>query len=180
MILSWMFSRKMAGQGVLAGLVWISYGWGTVGAAEVVGSASGVVQAGHASKVSGKGGESGTGKAGEPRVELERLDARSKRSVIRANGNAFGAKSWYVPPPQPVVKPAPPPPPSAPPVPFVFLGTYEQSARKVIMLVKGDQVYTVSVGDTIDNTYRIDKMEMGAVEITYLPLDIKQSINTGN
>ena len=116
----------------------------------------------------------------EPRVELERLDQAAKQNTGKGNvGNAFGATSWYVPPPPPPpVKPAPPPPPSAPPMPFTYLGLYEGAVGKVIMLVKGDHVYTVSVGDVIENTYRIDSVEQGMVELTYLPLSIKQSINS--
>lgn len=118
----------------------------------------------------------------ESRIELERLHPQKKQQITkRNNGNAFGSTSWYVPPPPPPpAKPAPPPEPTAPPVPFTFLGLYEESPKTVVMLVKGDQVFTVSVGDVIENTYRIEHVERGSVEITYLPLNIKQSINTGN
>lgn len=115
-----------------------------------------------------------------PRVELERLDQAAQQKTGKGDvGNAFGATSWYVPPPPPPpVKPAPPPPPSAPPMPFTYLGLYEGAVGKVIMLVKGDHVYTVSAGDVIENTYRVDSAEQGMVELTYLPLNIKQSINS--
>ena len=121
----------------------------------------------------------------ESRVELERLgQAALQPDVEEGVGNVFGATSWYVPPPPPPpappVKPPPPPKPTAPPMPFTFLGLYEEAPGKVIMLVKGDRVYTVSVGDVIENTYRVDRVEHGMVEMTYLPLNIKQSLNTGN
>lgn len=118
----------------------------------------------------------------ETRVELERMD----QAVLQKNGeeeigNVFGVTSWYVPPPPPPpVKPPPPPKPTAPPMPFSYLGLYEDAPGKVVMLVKGDRVYTVSVGDVIENTYRVDRVDHGMVEMTYLPLNIKQSINTGN
>lgn len=115
----------------------------------------------------------------EPRVELERLDQAAQQKTGKDSvGNAFGATSWYVPPPPP--PPVKPPPPSAPPMPFTFLGLYEGAVGQVIMLVKGDHVYTVSVGDVIENTYRVDRVEPSVVELIYLPLNIKQSINTGN
>lgn len=120
--------------------------------------------------------------AEETRVELERLEkAAPPKNGKKKVGNAFGSTSWYVPPPPPPPpKPLPPPPPAAPPMPFTYLGLYEAGSGKVIMLVKGDQVYTVSVGDVIDNTYRIERVGDGMVELTYLPLNIKQSISTGN
>jgi len=118
----------------------------------------------------------------ETRIELERLNPPVKQHASKGkNSNAFGSTSWYVPPPPPPPPPpAPPPVPTAPPVPFKYLGLYEEGKKSVIMLVRGDQVFTVSVGDVIENTYRIDQIVQGSIEITYMPLNIKQSINTGN
>lgn len=122
--------------------------------------------------------------AEEPRVGLERQgQAGASKNTNRKEkvGNAFGATSWYVPPPPPPPpKPLPPPPPTAPPLPFSYLGLYQGAPGLVIMLVRGGLIYTVAVGDVIDNTYRIDAVEHGKVEITYLPLNIKQFISTGN
>lgn len=118
----------------------------------------------------------------ESHVELEQqTQATLKRDKEEEIGNVFGATSWYVPPPPPPpVKPPPPPKPTAPPMPFTYLGLYEEAPGKVIMLIKGDRIYTVSVGDVIENTYRVERVEQGVVEMTYLPLNIKQSISTGN
>ena len=116
-----------------------------------------------------------------PRVELERLQLQKGPAETNpATSNAFKAVSWYVPPPPPPPpKPLPPPPPTAPPMPFSFMGRYEDGQRLIILLVKGDRVYTVSVGDVIDNTYRVDRLAVGQLELTYLPLNIKQTISTG-
>jgi len=116
----------------------------------------------------------------ESRVEIERLDQIALQPEGEEKiGNAFGSTSWYVPPPSPPpVKPAPPPKPTAPPLPFSYLGRYEDSAL-VIMLVKGDRLYTVTEGDVIENTYRVERVTAGMVELTYLPLNIRQSISTG-
>jgi hypothetical protein len=117
----------------------------------------------------------------ESRVEFERLDPEALQQNKGGKiGNVFGSTSWYVPPPPPPQVILPPPVPTAPPMPFTYLGLYDGARGKVIMLVKGDQVYTVSVGDVIENTYRVDRVENGIVDLTYLPLNIKQSITTGN
>jgi hypothetical protein len=118
------------------------------------------------------------------RVELERLQAQAAPAETEpAAGNAFAAMSWYVPPPPPPPppppKPLPPPAPTAPPMPFSFLGLYEEGARRVILLVRGDLIYTVSEGDVIDNTYRVERLSAGQLVLTYLPLNIKQTIGTG-
>jgi hypothetical protein len=95
--------------------------------------------------------------------------------------NVFAAKSWYVaPPPPPPPKPRPPPPPTAPPLPFTFLGKYQESpGHLVIFLVKGDKVYTVIAGDVIDGTYRVDGIKGDVLALTYLPLNITQTLDTG-
>lgn len=95
--------------------------------------------------------------------------------------NAFATKSWYVqPPPPPPPKPVPPPKPTAPPLPFAFVGRYENpGAPAIILLLLGDRLYTVTEGDSIDGIYRVDRVEKGRVELTYLPLKQKQVLQTG-
>jgi hypothetical protein len=96
--------------------------------------------------------------------------------------DAFATRTWYVPPPPPPpVALAPPPKPVAPPLPFSYMGRYDEPEKPtVIMLVKGDRLYTVAVGDSIDGTYRVERVEDGVVEMTYLPLQEKQQLATGN
>lgn len=70
--------------------------------------------------------------------------------------------------------------PVAPPMPFRFLGRYGDADSHIVMLVKGEQLYLVSVGDTIDDAYRVDQVSATMVELTYLPLKLKQSLSTGD
>jgi len=115
------------------------------------------------------------------RLELERL--RPAAPAGQDIDNVFVSTSWYVPPPPPPppppVKPSPPPPPSPPPLPFGYLGRYQDGDRLIVMLTKGDRVYTVSVGTVIENTYRVERWQDGLLELTYLPLGMKQTIGTG-
>lgn len=96
--------------------------------------------------------------------------------------DAFATRTWYVPPPPPPpVAAAPPPKPTAPPLPFAYMGSYDDAeSPTVIMLVRSDRLYTVSEGDLIDGTYRIDGVRNGVIEMTYLPLQEKQQLPTGN
>ncbi len=123
-------------------------------------------------------------------VELERLDRSGlQQEKNRGVGDAFNATSWHVQPPPPRFVPAPPPPPplppqaapapTAPPLPFTYMGRYSDTESRFIILTKGDRVYTVAVGDVIENTYRVEKITAGMVNLTYLPLNIEQSLRTG-
>lgn len=115
------------------------------------------------------------------RIELERLKLVKEEAVAHPEiGNVFAASSWYVPPPPPKPLPPPPPPkPTAPPLPFTYLGSYDDALSQIVILARGDRVYTVAEGDLIDSIYRVDSVKAGMVQFTYLPLKIRQSIMTG-
>ena len=111
--------------------------------------------------------------------------AQLRREVSAAEpGNAFASKSWYVPPPPPPPAPPPkllpPPAPKAPPLPFTYLGKFQDAAKPVIFLVRGDRILTVSAGDVIEGTYRVDGIVGATLGMTYLPLNIKQTLDVGN
>ncbi|MFZ3018020.1 MAG: hypothetical protein WA056_06150 [Gallionella sp.] len=114
-------------------------------------------------------------------VELERLARQQAEPEVSADaGNVFAATSWYVPPPPPPPPPpAPPPVPTAPPMPFTYIGRYEDAPTRLTILIKGERMYTVAEGDVIDDTYRVERVAPGVVELTYLPLNIKQTLSTG-
>lgn len=117
-------------------------------------------------------------------IELERLQRQdAPADADKVASNSFGAMTWHVPPPppppRPQSKPVSPPPPTAPPMPFSFMGRYEEGGGRIILLVRGDRIYAVSEGDVIDNTYRVERLAGGQLELTYLPLDIKQTISAG-
>jgi hypothetical protein len=101
-----------------------------------------------------------------------------------AAASLFSPHSWYVapppPPPAPVVY-TPPPPPTAPPLPFAFMGSFRtDSGSAIYYLTAGDKVYDVKVGDTLDNTYSVDGVKSGQLQLTYMPLKIQQSLAVGD
>ncbi|WP_026076188.1 hypothetical protein [Noviherbaspirillum massiliense] len=107
-------------------------------------------------------------------IQLERLRRRDTGSNVR---EIFTAKSWYVPPPPP--KPAAELPPSAPPLPFVYIGKMVEEEKVTVFLSKQDRNYTVKEGDVIDGTYRISSIKGTLMELTYIPLDIRQTMQIG-
>jgi len=99
----------------------------------------------------------------------------------------FKSTSWYTPPPAPPAPPVSstpvvvaPPAPVAPPLPFAVMGSYSRPGdSKVYFLTRGDRVFDVRVGDTIDNTYSVDREAGGQLQFTYKPLGIQQSLPLG-
>lgn len=96
----------------------------------------------------------------------------------------FAAKSWAPPPPRIVIAPPPPPPPpaapSAPPMPYKFMGKMDDASSLKAFLNRGDRVYVVSVGEVVDNTYRIESIKAGQMTMTYLPLNVSQTLSVGS
>jgi hypothetical protein len=122
-------------------------------------------------------------------VELDRLARlESQHKDPNKVGDAFNTSSWdepvktshFVMPSLPAVQAASAVVvPVAPPMPFSYLGRYGDTASRTVVLAKGDRVYTVAVGEIIENTYRVEKFTYGAVNLTYLPLNIEQHLPTG-
>lgn len=105
------------------------------------------------------------------------------RSIPKASGVLFSNLSWLPPPPPPPPPaPAPPPPkpvaPVAPPMPFTFVGMLERGAAKpAAFLAKGEALLVVSAGDILDNsTYRVDVLNANEIVMTYLPMNIQQTL----
>jgi hypothetical protein len=117
----------------------------------------------------------------------------SKQDGSRSKGKSKKAGSHSAPPPpspvivevvpaEPVV--VEPPPPvviPTPPFPFKFAGVQRQlSGQTIYFLIKDNKLYTVEVGQILDSVYSIDGEEGGQLNVTYLPLDRKQTISMGS
>jgi hypothetical protein len=120
------------------------------------------------------------------KVGMMNASLRLAERIVKdtAAGALFAAQSWYVaPPPPPPSAPAsnqPPPAPTAPPLPFVFMGSYKsEDGGSTYFLTAGDRVYDVKVGDNLDNTYSVDSVKSGQMLLTYMPLKIQQSLSVG-
>lgn len=85
------------------------------------------------------------------------------------------ARAWTPPPPRPTA----PPPAVAPALPFAFIGKMDDAERLRVFLTRGDKIYTVTVGDVIDGTYRVERIAGSEMVLTYLPLNLKQTLSVG-
>jgi hypothetical protein len=119
-----------------------------------------------------------------PSLDSSLSASNRTRSIPNSKGDPFASLSWLPPPPPPPPAPAPAPPPKpaepvTPPLPFTFVGMLERGAAKPeAFLAKGDVLLVVSVGDMLDNnTYRVDSMTSNEVVMTYLPMNIQQTLS---
>jgi hypothetical protein len=148
------------------------------------------VSAASAATASGSSPADAAAKA-EAAIELPAFIAERSRAIPRSDGDPFVSLSWLpAPPPAPApppqqaavsAAPAPPPPapaPVAPPLPFAFLGMIESGTPKpAAFLSRGEALFVVSVGDKVDNnTYQVNAITANEVVLTYLPLNIRQTL----
>ena len=122
-----------------------------------------------------------------PHPHLPAAVARAQPSPAAPNGfqarfadagrDLFPSQTWYIPPPPP--KPAPPPPPQAPPLPFRFLGLWEESGQTAVFVSDGPRDLVLKAGDTVDGRYKVDAIGHGLVRLVYLPLNQTQTLSYG-
>lgn len=110
-------------------------------------------------------------------LALEKLQRTRPDETGSKVEDVFQAKSWYVPPPPP--KPVPPPPPAPPPLPFTYMGKLLEEDKVTIFLSKQDRHFAVKAGDTLDGAYRVESVNAQQVVLTYLPLNMQQTLNLG-
>ena len=121
---------------------------------------------------------SGTGNAAAPegspgRASSEALQLPDRGGLSRSRGELFGA------PPQPKAAPAAPvlvQAPVAPPLPYRFAGKVRKGGEEEVLVTKGDIVFSIKVGDTLDGTYRVESIGPDRIELLYLPLGTREHI----
>lgn len=115
--------------------------------------------------------------------EQSQRDIRFDLSVIKRpvpdnvqTSGLFQSKTWYTPPPQQPASSLPPPPPSAPSLPFTFIGRMIDGNDTILFLSKNGRQYTVKANDVLDDAYRVDKITDNNAVLTYLPMNIQQTL----
>ncbi len=125
----------------------------------------------------------GASGSAEQEPSAMRFDLASiKRPIPKKvrNSSLFESRSWYTPPPAPVVPVqtyVPPPEPTAPSLPFTFIGRMVDGKVTILFLSKGDNRYTVKEKDVLDETYRVDKISESEAMLTHLPTDTQQTLS---
>lgn len=92
-------------------------------------------------------------------------------------GDLFPQQSWLPPPPLP--PPTVQQTPTAPPLPFTFGGRYTEGNNITVFLMERNQMHKVKQGDTINGSYRVEKIEQAFISFTYLPMNTSHILPTG-
>jgi hypothetical protein len=131
-------------------------------------------------------------------VRAAGAEARPAPTLHAANGgqgdipepsaDPFAPRGWKAPPaPVPAIPkslaapviagPVPPPAPAGPPpLPFRFAGRLNDGGQQVVYLSRGDQVFVVRNGETLDATYKVLAVEAQRMEFEYLPTGARQTL----
>lgn len=64
----------------------------------------------------------------------------------------------------------------APPMPFTFAGRFTSGNEISVFLTMGDRNLVVHEGDTIDSTYRVERIDNQSITLNYLPLNQRQTM----
>ena len=122
------------------------------------------------------GGENETDEAPEIVAAVERPAIRSAQPESVASSSErmgesttdlFAPHDWNPPPPPVEIKPAKP---EAPPLPYRYLGRWEENGALTMILGHGDQSIPVRSGQILDGQWRIDNISARRIDFTFLPL----------
>jgi hypothetical protein len=107
------------------------------------------------------------------------LAALPKRDTMgKPEGELFGPRSWapVAPPVQQRRVVEAPAKPTAPPIPYKVAGVVNAEDGTRVVLAKGDRVYELSVGQTLEEGFRLESISPHALEFVYVPLGERQEM----
>ena len=114
----------------------------------------------------------------QPQADASRgLQLPERAGLSRARGELFGAPP---PPPRQIEAAAKAEAPVAPPMPYRFAGKVRQGAEEQVLVSKGDVVFPIKEGETLDGTYRVLSIGADRIELLYLPLNTRDSITVNS
>jgi len=102
------------------------------------------------------------------------LPERSQLGELRTP--LFASRSWQPPAPKISTAPHVPPVPTAPPMPYRYAGKLVLGGRQSVLLAKGDLLFPVNEGETLDGAYRVESVDEAEVTLMYLPLAREERI----
>lgn len=114
-----------------------------------------------------------------------------QRKLNPKAGELFASTNWTPKPPpidleeqaaraEEAKKAFVPPPPTAPPVPFKYAGKAISDNQTWVFLSQAKDNHIAKIGGKITDQYRLDAITEESISLTYLPLNIKQTLTINN
>lgn len=133
-------------------------------------------------------------KTQEGNAEYLDVSKLGQRSFNSAAGELFVSTNWAPKKPkitaeeQAAAKEAelaraaaiPPPAPTAPPLQFKYAGKAISGSDTWVFLSQPGENFIAKIGGKINDQYRLDTITDNEVKVTYLPLNIKQTLTINN
>jgi hypothetical protein len=107
-------------------------------------------------------------------IHLEKLRRMKMELNVKS---VFTANSWEAPPPSAKTKSESSS--STPSIPFTYLGKLVDQDTFMVFLSRQDRNYVVKEGDVIDDVYHVDEIKGSLMSLTYIPLNMKQTMRIG-
>jgi Cohesin domain len=101
------------------------------------------------------------------------IPARS--TLGRTGSDLFSVHSW-MPKPKPSAAAASPVAPTAPPLPFRFAGQFYRDSGTEVYLARGEEIFPVKEGDTLDGQYKVEAVTGSEVRFLHVPSGTAQTM----
>src|SRR5213596_3549150 len=113
--------------------------------------------------------------AAAPASEPQQPGIPARSALGRIAADPFSAQSW-LPRRKPAVVSSAPPEPVTPPLPYRFAGQFHRESGIEVYVARGEEVFPVKEGDTLDGQYKIDSVSATEVSFIFLPSGARQTL----
>src|SRR6266513_5708236 len=109
-----------------------------------------------------------------PASETKQPGIPARSALGRIAADPFSAQAWL-----PRRKPAvvsEPPVAAVPPLPYRFAGQFHRDSGIEVYVARGEEIFPVKEGDTLDGQYKVDSVSATEVSFIYLPTGARQTV----
>jgi len=113
-------------------------------------------------------------RAGAPASEVKQPGIPARSALGRIAADPFSAQSWL-----PRRKPAvvsEPPVAVVPPLPYRFAGQFHRESGMEVYVARGEEIFPVKEGDTLDGQYKVDSVSATEVSFVHLASGTRQTL----
>src|SRR5882672_11511935 len=112
--------------------------------------------------------------AAAPASEAKQPGIPARSALGRIAADPFSAQSW-LPRRKPAVASAPPAA-VVPPLPYRFAGQFHRESGIEVYVARGEEIFPVKEGDTLDGQYKVDSVSATEVSFVHLPSGTRQTL----